>query len=141
MSKSLIYHTQVEVKGEATLEADNKVATSARIDSLAKDGMIVHCDQSSLKALFPRSATFSPKQTTSVDLTFGLKEVGKVETRCDVVSVRRLSRDAFELNLKFDIEDQRSAAIIEKFVERKLKTHSIAANNSTAPEHYTARVA
>lgn len=123
MNKGLIYHTQLNAKGEVIVSTSDKVAICTQLDTISKHGLVLHCDQSTLANLFPKNANFSPKQASSLDVSFGLPEVGKVDTSCDVISVRRLSRNQFELNLRFKESEShtRTLGVVEHYVERKLR--------------------
>ena len=121
MSRTLIYHTHVSIDGNATVETDNGACVGAHIDSISKSGLILHCDQASLKTLFPVTPTLSPKQTVELNVDFGLPGVGRIVARCDVTSLRRMSRAKFELQMNFAQADIRSLYALEHYVERKLR--------------------
>jgi hypothetical protein len=121
MSRTLIYHTHVSIDGNVTVETDSGACIEAQFDSISKSGLILHCDQHSLKILFPVTPSLSPKQTVQLDVDFGLPGVGRITARCDVTSLRRMSRTKFELQMIFAEADLRTLYALEHYVERKLK--------------------
>jgi len=121
MSRALIYHTQLNVDGLAKVVDKDGHEIVSQLDTISKSGIVLHCDQESLSTLFPKTPSLSPKQAVQFTTTFGLPEVGKIEAKCDVISLRRLSRDTFELQLNFVNASPRALYAIEHYVERKLR--------------------
>lgn len=128
MSRTLIYHTHLSIDGNVTVKTNNDSQVQASFDSISKSGLVIHCDQEALKTLFPRTPSLAPKQTVQLDVDFGLPEVGRITARCDVTSLRRMSRTMFELQMNFAKADLRSLYALEHYVERKLR----ATNNAAA---------
>jgi hypothetical protein len=121
MSKSLIYHTLINTHGEVLINTSDKVVVSTRMEGLARNGLMLHCDSKTLDNLFPRTSSISPKQSQTLDISFGLAEVGKIEAQCEVISVRRLAKDTFELDLRFSEVNDRAIHVVDHYVERKLR--------------------
>lgn len=130
MSRSLIYHTHLSISGNVTLKAEDGDTTQAQVDSISKSGLVLHCDQSSLEKLFPRTPTLSLKQTVALAVDFGLPEVGRIMADCHVTSLRRMSRTKFELQMNFADTGLRSLVALEHYVERKLRESNAAAANA-----------
>ena len=127
MNRTLIYHTHLNINGDVTVKTNSDAQILARFDSISKSGLVLHCDQEALKTLFPRTPSLAPKQTVQLDVDFGLPEVGRITARCDVTSLRRMSRTMFELQMNFAEADLRSLYALEHYVERKLRETNIAA--------------
>lgn len=130
MSRSLIYHTHLSISGNVSLKTTDGAKTEAQFDSISKSGLVLHCDQDSLKELFPRTPSLSPKQTVEMNVDFGLPEVGRIVSACHVTSVRRLSREKFELQMNFADTNLRSLYALEHYVERKLREANGAATKT-----------
>jgi hypothetical protein len=131
MSKSLIYHTLINAQGEVLVNTSDKVAVSARMEGLARDGLLLQCDRKTLDTLIPRTTSISPKQSQILDISFGLAEVGKIEALCEVISIRRLARDTFELDLRFSEVNDRAIHVVDSYVERNLRKQVGTAPNQT----------
>jgi len=126
MSRTLIYHTQLQIDGQATVTSRPKTEISMELSSISKSGLLLKCNKQSLETLLPKQPSLAPKQTVATEVAFGLPEVGKVDAACEIVSVRRLSRDTFELQLNFSNPEQRAITAVEHFVERKLRSQPCA---------------
>lgn len=124
MSRTLIYHTQLNVDGNVNVSDKHSNEVVSKFESISKSGIVVHCDKESLGTLFPKTPSLSPKQAVQFTTTFGLPEVGKIDAKCDVTSLRRLSRDTFELHLDFVNANPRALNAIEHYIERKLRKDS-----------------
>lgn len=120
MSRSLIYHTQLTTNGTVSVESESG-SVSTQLDAVSKSGIVLHCDHQALANIFPKTPSLSPKQSVKLDVDFGLPEVGRVTTTCDVVSLRRLSRDTFELQMNFAELNDRAVRAVEHYVERQLR--------------------
>lgn len=130
MSRSLIHHTHLSISGNVSLKTTDGASTEAQFDSISKSGLVLHCDQDSLKQLFPRTPTLSRKQTVELGVDFGLPEVGRIVADCHVTSLRRMSRTKFELQMNFADADLRSLYALEHYIERKLRASNAAAANA-----------
>lgn len=126
MSRTLIYHTQLQIEGQATVKTSSTSDVSVELSSISKSGLLLKCNKQNLETLLPKQPSLAPKQTVATEAAFGLPEVGKVSAECEIVSVRRLSRDTFELQLNFSNPEQRSINAVEHFVERKLRSQPCA---------------
>jgi len=121
MSRSLIYHTHLDAKGSAAITNDHGQDVSTELSKIAKNSVIVTCNRSDFERLCPKTPALAPRQTISLNMSFGLPEVGKIQTQCNLTAIRRLSRDLFELQMDFTQSDERAIHTIEHYVDRKLR--------------------
>jgi len=125
MKRPLIYHSQIAVKETKRINShvdiftldDSAISTS--LQNVSRDRMTITCNQVSLQQLLPNHARVSPKQPVSLKVNFTIYE--KIDTSCQVISVRRLSKDTFQMDMIFSEMDEHSENLIDKYMNYSLK--------------------
>jgi hypothetical protein len=124
MKRQLIYHTPVELSStaitanDASLVSGQGVHEHARIKCISRDSLSLNCNQETLHRLLPNTASVSPKQPVKLEVSFKLESF--LQVAANVVCVRRLSKDTFQLDLCFEQLDSKSESEIDKYVEQSL---------------------
>jgi len=124
MKTNLIYHTQITMSDEhngsekVSIEVSNKTAINAFFNTISKDGMTITCDQHTLHALLPNKESIAPKQPVTLPVTFSLNQ--EIKATCNVICVRRLSKNIFELDMRFKDLAENDASSVNQYIESSL---------------------
>ncbi len=129
MKRNLIYHTHIQLGESITIRANKHDTVNTELEAISRDGMTVKCDQQTLDLLLPNSASIAPKQAVLLPVSFRLNQKDdEIDVQCSVISVRRLSKNIFQLSMRFrEISAQNYDSInhyIEKFLTRHQEPHS-----------------
>jgi len=128
--RNLIYHTPIRVGDTVSVRTQNQETIQTYMEALARDGIVLTCDRETLDALLPNRNMIAPKQAVTLHTTFSLDpDQGKIESDCDVICVRRLSRDTFQMEMRFQELDDESYAMIDAYVDSALNRPKHALEN------------
>ncbi len=117
--RNLIYHTHVNVTDEISVQTGEGLET--RLEALARDGLTLSCNRQTLDQLLPNREVIAPKQPVNLLTCFQLYPgTEAIESYCDVISVRRLARDTFHLDLRFHALEEESYQLIDSYVNAAL---------------------
>jgi len=126
MKRALIYHSKIAVKQTKRINSQvdiftqgDSVAISTSLQNVSRDRITITCDQFSLQQLLPNHAQVSPKQPVSLKVNFTIYK--KIDMSCHVISVRRLSKDTFQMDMMFKELDEHSENLIDKYMNYSLK--------------------
>jgi hypothetical protein len=124
MKRQLIYHTPIELNAstyktnEASVLAGKGIYERATIKTISRDGICLNCDQETLSRLLPNTTSVSPKQPVKLELSFKLSNF--LQVSANVICVRRLSKNTFQLEMRFDHLDTASESEIDAYVDNSL---------------------
>ena len=124
MKRQLIYHTPIALDSrafhtsEASVFSDHGIHEHATIKTISRDGICLNCEQNTLHRLLPNTSSVSPKQPVKLEVSFRLESF--LQVAANVICVRRLSKDTFQLELRFDDLDPRAEAEIDEYIEHSL---------------------
>lgn len=130
MKRNLIYHTQISVQNAVTTKTEHG-SYATELEALSRDGMVLTCNRKTLDGMFPNTVSIAPRQPKQMTLSFTLPgETELIETSCEVYSLRRLSRDLFELTMKYETLSDADFDIVDRYVENKLKSLNTPLNHA-----------
>ena len=124
MKRHLIYHTQIAVNESnnaaefVCIKTENNAVIEASLQLISKDGLTITCNQHTLHKLLPNTPSVSPKQPVLLPVSFTLDK--KIDSSCNVICIRRLSKDTFELEMTFKDMDEKSTELVDQYVEKLL---------------------
>mgnify|MGYP003386088479 CR=1 FL=1 len=124
MKTQLIYHTPIAVDNqhytasEANVLSLHGASEQATIKTISRDGISLNCDQPTLQKLLPNTVSVSPKQPAKLDVSFTLET--NLEIVGDVICIRRLSKDTFQLDLRFSDLKPEIETEIDNYIEQCL---------------------
>jgi len=124
MKRNLIYHTPIQL-GESIAIRTNKIeAVHTELEAISRNGMTIKCNQKTLDLLLPNTASVAPKQSVALPVSFSLNQMKSViDVQCNVVSVRRLSKDIFHLDMIFKEISAQNYESIDDYIESSLQRH------------------
>lgn len=103
-----------------------------KLQSIGRDGFSIICDQERLIDLLPNPVNVSPKSAVRFTCEFNLPGYDKsLITQCEAFYARRLSRDSFQMSLKFLALNEEQNTIIDAFVAKHLSGNAATSNVST----------
>lgn len=121
MKRNLIYHTQIPIHNSVSTRTESG-EFQTQFERIARDGMTLSCDRKTLDQLFPNTASIAPRQPKSMQVTFTLPgQQQNIKAACEVFSLRRLSRDCFELEMHFQQLSEQHERLIDDYIEANLK--------------------
>jgi hypothetical protein len=131
MKRNLIYHTNIQPGENIQIRANGSESIETELVSISRDSLTVTCSQKTLDILLPNTPSVAPKQAVILPVSFRLNKSGdEIDAQCSVVSVRRLSKDIFCMDMRFkEISSQDYESIdgyIEKRLQRQQKQTSLA---------------
>ena len=118
---SLRHHHRIDANLPVQLRTQSGDVIDTHLGNLSRAGMMAVCTPEMIQLVLPAQESVSPHQPVPVDTTLFLKRQQGVEIRCDVIYVRRLSRDAFHLGMAFqDFGDDQQRQAVEDYVSEHL---------------------
>ena len=82
------------------------------------------CDPDMVNSLLPKGAVVGPRQAVRVQVQFQLPIINvqkvQIDAHCDIVYLRRVSRDKFQLGMSFTAFDDNGQDYIDQYIDRKL---------------------
>lgn len=121
MKRNLKYHAHVPINQVRGTQAElNGVNTT--LHDIGRDGFSITCDQQHLSILLPTCASICLKSPVQFESGFSLpgQDNYRITTLCEAFGVRRLSRDNFQLNLKFIDVSEKDFAMIDAYIEARM---------------------
>lgn len=130
MKRNLIYHTHITANKAVQAWSQTGMEFDCHIDAIGRDGMMLTCDRQTLDALLPNSMHIAPKRPATIETRFQLDTLNDITTRCEVIYARRMSRDQFLLEVRFDHLDDQQFEEVDLFVASAIeKGHRPIDNN------------
>lgn len=128
MKRNLIYHTHIQPGESIQIRANGSESVATELDAISRDSLTVTCNQKTLDILLPNTASVAPKQAVILPVSFRLNQSdSEIDAQCSVVSVRRLSKDIFCMDMKFREISEQDYDAIDTYIENNLqrqKKHS-----------------
>ena len=123
---NLRYHHRIPVDLELRLEINGETLPPCRISNLSRSGIMVHCSQDILDQIAPNQESVAPHQAIPVRAHFEVPVGGNgsawVDCQCDVVTVRRVARDCFQVGMSFTGFDNDGEALVDRYITEQLAT-------------------
>lgn len=122
---NLRHYQRISTKFPAKIASEAAgAALDCELTNLSRAGVMALCTPEMIKTLLPNGSSGGPRQAVRVTLGFDLPVINvqkvQVEAHCDVVYLRRISRNTFHLGMSFvDFED-RGQDYIDQFIDRQL---------------------
>lgn len=117
MKRNLIHHTHIQITKDLANKTTMLNGVKTKLQSIGRDGFSIICNQERLSELLPNPAGVSPKSAVRFTSEFTLPGYEKsMITDCEAFYARRLSRDCFQMSLKFVALSDEQADMIDEFV-------------------------
>lgn len=122
MKRNLIYHTHISADTPVCVKAIDNHQYNGYLNAIGRDGATLTCDRNTLDSLLPNCSFIAPKQPAKLSISFQLDETEQdIQADCEVIYVRRISRDQFALELRFKDLDDQGFAKVDGFVGNVLQ--------------------
>jgi len=122
MKRNLIYHTHIQPGESIQIQANGSESVETELDAISRDSLTVTCSQKTLDILLPNTASVAPKQAVLLPVSFRLNQSSKeIDAQCSVVSVRRLSKDIFCMDMRFREISTKDYESIDDYIEKSLQ--------------------
>jgi hypothetical protein len=127
MQTNLRYHNRVNTRLEAIMSTGNKTALIGTLANISKAGLMIECSRQVVEDLIPRDSTPSPKSPVRLEVAFDLwlnsDESKHLHSICNIIHVRRKSRETYQVGVEFLSFPQNDYATVVKYVDLRLQTH------------------
>ncbi|MEQ6884327.1 PilZ domain-containing protein [Salicola sp. Rm-C-2C1-2] len=120
---NLRHYHRIPVHLAASLEQDGDLLPECTINNLSRSGLHIECASAILERLVPNGKPVAPHMAIPVHLTFSVPgEAGSIciRARCDVVTVRRVSRDSFNVGMSFAEFEDDSDTHLDHYINKQL---------------------
>jgi hypothetical protein len=122
MKRNLIYHTHIQPGENIQIRANGSESVDTELNAISRVSLTVKCDQKTLDILLPNTSSVAPKQAVILPVSFRLNQFGdEIDAQCSVVSVRRLSKDIFYMDMKFKEISTQDYDSIDDYIEKSLQ--------------------
>jgi len=122
MKRNLIYHTHIQPGESIQIRANGSESIETELGAISRDSLTVTCNQKTLDILLPNTASVAPKKAVILPVSFRLNQSGdEIDVQCSVVSVRRLSKDIFCMDMKFREISTQDYESIDNYIENSLQ--------------------
>ncbi|ENO13346.2 PilZ domain-containing protein [Marinobacter nanhaiticus D15-8W] len=109
---------------EVTVTHPDGTCITCKTANLSRAGMMVECDSARVQELVPDRLAVAPKDPIQLSIKFSVPVVSvqsvNVEAQCDVVHIRRISRQVFHLGLQFRFFEGNGHDYVDQYVSRLL---------------------
>ena len=113
---ALIARKDASISGEQAL--------SCQLTNLSRAGVMAVCTPEVVASLLPKGAVLGPRQGVRVKIQFELPVISVqkvvIDAHCDVVYLRRDSREVFHLGMSFISFEHTGQDYIDQFIDRQL---------------------
>lgn len=121
MTRNLIYHTHVPAK-DCVIAQTSTGCVETELSAIARDGITLTCNRATLDQLFHNTRCVAPKQPKQITVEFDLPTSGQtLEIDGEVFSLRRLSRESYQLEMKFETLDEQQRLALDTYIDHILK--------------------
>lgn len=121
---NLRHYHRVAVNLDVSLEQEGQSVPIGTINSLSRSGLQIQCSQEALNQLIPNGEPVAPHMAvpvqTAFDIPVGESGSTRVQTRCDVVTVRRIARDCFHVGMSFTEFKDNADALLDRYINEQL---------------------
>lgn len=124
---NLRHYHRISTQFDATLSAGEGADSpelQCQLTNLSRAGVMAVCTPDMVKLLLPGGAVVGPRQSVRVNVQFELPVLNvqkvQIEAQCDVVYLRRISRDTFHLGMSFVSFEDSGQDCIDQYIDRKL---------------------
>jgi hypothetical protein len=127
---NLRHYHRISTQFDAVIKADGdspagEKVLECQLTNLSRAGVMAKCTPEMVKALLPKGAAVGPRQAVKVQVQFELPVISVqkvlIEAQCDVIYLRRVSRDTFHLGMSFTAFDNNNGQdYIDQYIDRKL---------------------
>jgi hypothetical protein len=107
------------------------------IANISKAGLMIECNRQTIEDLIPRESTPSPKTPVRLEILFTLKQQTSIRQQepleqgqktqtdlfaiCNIIHVRRISRDVYHIGVEFLVFPNDDYAVVAQYVESRLQ--------------------
>lgn len=120
MKHNLIYHAHIAMH-KHVLAGNDHAKYNTHLEALARDGISLRCDRDTLASLLPNTSSIAPRQPKQLEVNFVLPQNDYiVQCQCEVYSLRRISKDCFQLDMKFHNLSTEQDQAIDNYIEAQL---------------------
>ena len=121
MKRNLIYHTHIQPGENIQIRTNGSESLATELNAISRDSLTVTCDQKTLDLLLPNTSSVAPKQAVILPVSFCLNQTSsEIDAKCSVVSVRRLSKNIFCMEMRFREISSKNYAVIDHYIEQNL---------------------
>lgn len=113
----------------ATVETppSDSAPLDCQLTNLSRAGVMALCNPDMIRTLLPHGASVGPRRTVRVKVQFDVPvdDIHKVQVavECDVVYLRRVSRDTFHLGMSFVSFSENGQQYLDQYIDEKLHRH------------------
>lgn len=120
MKHNLIYHAHITMH-KHVLAGNDHAKYNTQLEALARDGINLRCDRDTLASLLPNTSSIAPRQPKQLEVNFVLPHNDYiVQCQCEVYSLRRISKDCFQLDMKFHNLSAEQDQALDSYIEAQL---------------------
>ncbi len=117
---------RVETQLEVMVSLPSGEAVQCRATNLSRTGMMISCNNETLKQLVPEQKSPAPGQWIDIMAKFSVPVVAAqnvtISADCHLIHLRRVSRDEFHVGLQFCGFEGNGQGYVDQFVSRQLST-------------------
>lgn len=121
MTRNLIYHTHVPAK-DCVIAQTSTGCVETELSAIARDGITLTCNRATLDQLFHNTSCIAPRQPKHITVEFDLPTSEQtLEINGEVFSLRRLSREIYQLEMKFETLDEQQRLALNTYIDHILE--------------------
>lgn len=125
MQTNLRYHNRVSTQFSATMKTGAGLTLSGVISNISKAGLMIECSRQVIEDLIPIDSTPSLKTPIRLEVAFDLwfdnTNQQRLTSVCNIIHVRRKSRETYQVGIEFLTFPEDNYGIVEKYVELRLQ--------------------
>ena len=121
---NLRHYHRIPVNLAASLERGGETLRHCTINNLSRAGLQIECTPETLDQLVPNGEPVAPHMAIPVQVTFtvpvGESDSACIRARCDVVTVRRIARDCFNVGMSFAEFEEDALPMLDHYINEQL---------------------
>lgn len=119
---NLRHYHRIAVELDGTITTGDGTEAPCRVTNLSRDGVMIPCDPDTLSRVIPNQESVAPHLAVPVHFDLCLPDGNQspVRCQCDIIYVRRVSRDCFNMGMSFSAFEEEGQQRLDDYINQQL---------------------
>ncbi|MFE8072130.1 PilZ domain-containing protein [Marinobacteraceae bacterium S3BR75-40.1] len=122
---NLRHHHRVPADLVVEVTAESGASVECACANLSRAGLMLSCTPDQVSQILPNNMTIAPRQAVRLHARFKLPVLSiqsvQISVACDVIYVRRVSRDCFQVGMHFVDFEGSGRDYVDQYMDRRLQ--------------------
>lgn len=122
---NLRHHNRVATQLTVEVSTGDGLTAECESANLSRAGLMLVCTPEQVSQILPNDSPIAPRQAVRLHARFSLPVISlqsvSVSVDCDVIYVRRVSRDCFQVGMEFVEFEGSGRDYVDQYIDRRLQ--------------------